>query len=122
MHCCWLLKPTSGAIDPAAQGYSFALGVPGGQKNPSGHRFEPRYGFTVPIGQKYPAGQIMQCSGVVEPETLLNVPAGQGTKRPGVEQYPPLGQMLLMGRRSVEGGLQRYPASQMEQLADEPGE
>jgi hypothetical protein len=40
----------------------------------------------VPIEQKYPAGQIKQFSGVVAPETLLNVPAGQGTKRPGVEQ------------------------------------
>ena len=109
-------------MDPGAHGYSFALGVPGGQKKPSGHKFEPRYGLTVPIGQKYPAGQIRQFSGVVAPETLLNVPAGQGTKSPAVAQYPPLGQMLLNGRRSVEGGLHRYPASQREQLADEPVE
>jgi hypothetical protein len=38
------------------------------------------------MGQKYPAGQVKQFSGVVEPEILLNVPAGQGTKTPGVEQ------------------------------------
>ena len=86
MHCCWLLKPTSGAMDPAAHGYAFGLGVPGGQKNPSGQRFDPRYGLTVPIGQKYPAGHNRQSNGVVDPDMLLNVPAGHGTKSPGVEQ------------------------------------
>lgn len=65
--------PGNGLYVPTGQGNWLEDCVPAGQKKRVLHKL----GKTVPAGQKNPAGQVLQSSILVFPNSSLYVPAGQ---------------------------------------------